>query len=568
MFKYLSKKIKLSTMIYAEVIIMFILVAVIGFVAVFQLINTASTGNEMFSNAIKRLDYAFKVNTNMLEYRLNANKGMSGEDMTSIDNAIQVANKNLDEGIKGYLALEGISDADKELIATINENKHNYDEIWQKVRGRIIANEAIPQEEKNLLAKSGDAIVKSVQVALEATIKSANGTLTSIDSNVSKATVILILIIAFSAAILILFSIIFVVYIKRSVSDISEVLDSVSKLDFTVDIPSDQKNEFGLMKANLKKTVDEVGNAIGQVKVKSNGIKDQSKVLAESAGQITDSINEVVEAIGQVASGANEQSEKLQNVNYKMEGFSDKLVSIIGSINEVDKKTAIASEQARDSNHQLESVVSAINELKEAFSNITSKVESLSSNITRVSKITEMINTIAEQTNLIALNAAIEAARAGESGRGFSVVAEEVRKLAEQSKNSVSDIKDIIEMVIIESESMEVTSKTVEENLDKEVKIMENAVLSFKQIIDLIGEIAPKVLNISKEVDGLNKEREGILEKVEETSSISEEFSATSEEISSASQEVYGTSAEIADSTKKMLQDSLDMIDSVEKFKL
>ncbi|MEF9935174.1 MAG: methyl-accepting chemotaxis protein [Clostridium sp.] len=568
MFKYLSKKIKLSTMIYAEVIIMFILVAVIGFVAVFQLINTASTGNEMFSNAIKRLDYAFKVNTNMLEYRLNANKGMSGEDMTSVDNAIQVANKNLDEGIKGYLALEGISDADKELIATINENKHNYDEIWQKVRGRIIANEAIPQEEKNLLAKSGDAIVKSVQVALEATIKSANGTLTSIDSNVSKATVILILIIAFSAAILILFSIIFVVYIKRSVSDISEVLDSVSKLDFTVDIPSDQKNEFGLMKANLKKTVDEVGNAIGQVKVKSNGIKDQSKVLAESAGQITDSINEVVEAIGQVASGANEQSEKLQNVNYKMEGFSDKLVSIIGSINEVDKKTAIASEQARDSNHQLESVVSAINELKEAFSNITSKVESLSSNITRVSKITEMINTIAEQTNLIALNAAIEAARAGESGRGFSVVAEEVRKLAEQSKNSVSDIKDIIEMVIIESESMEVTSKTVEENLDKEVKIMENAVLSFKQIIDLIGEIAPKVLNISKEVDGLNKEREGILEKVEETSSISEEFSATSEEISSASQEVYGTSAEIADSTKKMLQDSLDMIDSVEKFKL
>ncbi|MEG2812190.1 MAG: methyl-accepting chemotaxis protein, partial [Clostridium sp.] len=329
MFKYLSKKIKLSTMIYAEVIIMFILVAVIGFVAVFQLINTASTGNEMFSNAIKRLDYAFKVNTNMLEYRLNANKGMSGEDMTSVDNAIQVANKNLDEGIKGYLALEGISDADKELIATINENKHNYDEIWQKVRGRIIANEAIPQEEKNLLAKSGDAIVKSVQVALEATIKSANGTLTSIDSNVSKATVILILIIAFSAAILILFSIIFVVYIKRSVSDISEVLDSVSKLDFTVDIPSDQKNEFGLMKANLKKTVDEVGNAIGQVKVKSNGIKDQSKVLAESAGQITDSINEVVEAIGQVASGANEQSEKLQNVNYKMEGFSDKLVSII-----------------------------------------------------------------------------------------------------------------------------------------------------------------------------------------------------------------------------------------------
>ncbi|MEG0332453.1 MAG: methyl-accepting chemotaxis protein [Clostridium sp.] len=568
MFKYLSKKIKLSTMIYAEVIIMFILVAVIGFVAVFQLINTASTGNEMFSNAIKRLDYAFKVNTNMLEYRLNANKGMSGEDMTSVDNAIQVANKNLDEGIKGYLALEGISDADKELIATINENKHNYDEIWQKVRGRIIANEAIPQEEKNLLAKSGDAIVKSVQVALEATIKSANGTLTSIDSNVSKATVILILIIAFSAAILILFSIIFVVYIKRSVSDISEVLDSVSKLDFTVDIPSDQKNEFGLMKANLKKTVDEVGNAIGQVKVKSNGIKDQSKVLAESAGQITDSINEVVEAIGQVASGANEQSEKLQNVNYKMEGFSDKLVSIIGSINEVDKKTAIASEQARDSNHQLESVVSAINELKEAFSNITSKVESLSSNITRVSKITEMINTIAEQTNLIALNAAIEAARAGESGRGFSVVAEEVRKLAEQSKNSVSDIKDIIEMVIIESESMEVTSKTVEENLDKEVKIMENAVLSFKQIIDLIGEIAPKVLNISKEVDGLNKEREGILEKVEETSSISEEFSATSEEISSASQEVYGTSAEIANSTKKMLQDSLDMIDSVEKFKL
>ncbi|MEG2812828.1 MAG: methyl-accepting chemotaxis protein, partial [Clostridium sp.] len=257
-----------------------------------------------------------------------------------------------------------------------------------------------------------------------------------------------------------------------------------------------------------------------------------------------------------------------QNVNYKMEGFSDKLVSIIGSINEVDKKTAIASEQARDSNHQLESVVSAINELKEAFSNITSKVESLSSNITRVSKITEMINTIAEQTNLIALNAAIEAARAGESGRGFSVVAEEVRKLAEQSKNSVSDIKDIIEMVIIESESMEVTSKTVEENLDKEVKIMENAVLSFKQIIDLIGEIAPKVLNISKEVDGLNKEREGILEKVEETSSISEEFSATSEEISSASQEVYGTSAEIANSTKKMLQDSLDMIDSVEKFKL
>ncbi len=191
-------------------------------------------------------------------------------------------------------------------------------------------------------------------------------------------------------------------------------------------------------------------------------------------------------------------------------------------------------------------------------------IESMQANIEEVDKISVLINGIAEQTNLLALNAAIEAARAGESGRGFSVVAEEIRALSEQTKESSVNINKLVGNVLGNSKNL--VSKT--SDMVKDIEEQNNTIYTstsafkdiskliiasaFKDISKLIIDMNPAMNSLEKSSKEVSNKSDHIIEKIKNISETSEEIVALSEEINSASEEMDSSSKFVYELSKEL----------------
>jgi methyl-accepting chemotaxis protein len=274
----------------------------------------------------------------------------------------------------------------------------------------------------------------------------------------------------------------------------------------------------------------------------------------------TESISHVNSAISEMADGVSEQAESLSNINEKMNVASKHILEnqeIARSVNSSSDKT---TEQVIEGSSKIQEMNSQMDIIYQAVNTSFNTITELQSNILEINNFLNGINAIAEQTNLLALNAAIEAARAGEHGKGFAVVADEVRKLAEQSATTVKDINLII------SKINEKTTTVVDK-----AKLGDAAVEVGKQLISKVSEnfaviesdfsttskLLEQEANISAETA---KEFMTILDKINAVAMISEGQAATIEEISATVENTNNDIIMISNSVKdiKTLSESLE----------
>jgi methyl-accepting chemotaxis protein len=188
---------------------------------------------------------------------------------------------------------------------------------------------------------------------------------------------------------------------------------------------------------------------------------------------------------------------------------------VVKAIKEVETNTKEVSATAEVSNSKMQSLVNSVNAVNESFKDFVAKITGFGQNVNQINEITNLINSIAEQTNLLALNAAIEAARAGEAGKGFAVVADEIRKLAEQTKASSEKINILISGISSDTDMMVKTTGVMEKELNSQVIAINTAIDSFKLIIKGIGDISPKIEAVNTSAVELDNEKDNILEKIE-----------------------------------------------------
>lgn len=349
----------------------------------------------------------------------------------------------------------------------------------------------------------------------------------------------------------------------------SNSLNILSTGDFTNKISEkylNNKDEIGDMANSMNTMQSSIKEMIKISKDSSLVINENSNNLSTISQNMVSSSNNVASSMQEVASGINSQANDLMTITHILNTFGNKLEDIVLNIRDIDENTLSMNELANDSSSSMKSLVNAVSDISLSFKALSDKIIAFGSNIKKVNNIVQIINSIADQTNLLALNASIEAANAGEAGRGFSVVANEVRTLAEQTKVSSDNISKLISG--ISQDTIVITEDTNNMNikLNDQVSIINETLHSFENIIGAIKTVMPKVQAINISSAEINNEKEDILNKVQSVSAIAEEISASSEEITASTDEMHNLSNDVAETASSLNNMTQNLINEQNKF--
>lgn len=314
----------------------------------------------------------------------------------------------------------------------------------------------------------------------------------------------------------------------------------------------DTDDEIGHLARNTNNVMEKISDLVGEITKIGKKVSEDSHYLSEYTARTTESMRVTTESIGEIAAGSSRQVEDLEMCSQSAEHASIQ----VKDINQLAVQTADLAKEANAS------AVEGVSQVKEAIITMTSvkgqmdvsakAIHGLADRVSQIGQIVEVITSIAAQTNLLALNAAIEAARAGEQGRGFAVVADEVRKLAEDSRQSAEEITKLINGV--RNETVD-TVTAIEDGLSKAQQGAEKASGSeaaLNRIINISQKLSEQVGIMADNTAGVTDDIENIATNVSKIAEIARQFSGTSQEISAASEEVFATIEKIASSTQDL----------------
>lgn len=375
--------------------------------------------------------------------------------------------------------------------------------------------------------------------------------------------------------IFIIISSLFAIFIAKRIGDpienISKYVSNMGHGDFTEDIPEKylkHNDEIGVMVKATRNLQENMKEALEQIRDNSQQVEKKCTILNGSAEDMAASSENVATSIQEVAKGINSESNDLIAITEEIERFSQELKEIVDSIRDVESNSKEINHMANGSNEHMADLGKSIIKIKRFFQEFSEKIDGLCKGIEKISSITNLINSISEQTNLLALNAAIEAARAGEAGRGFSVVAEEVRTLAEQTKESSIHINKLVGEILKDSKAIVSNTEVMNGEIGNQEKIIDEGIYAFASIIKAVENIIPKIEEVNGAINSINGKKDNILNSIENASAVSEEISASSEEISASSEEMNAISVSVAEISSELKKSTKKVVDEFDKFKI
>jgi methyl-accepting chemotaxis protein len=300
---------------------------------------------------------------------------------------------------------------------------------------------------------------------------------------------------------------------------LGDFIEKVSEGDLTAEVKLMHKDEVGSIGDDMNCMTANINNTLSQVKTAANDVNVNSESLSESGNTLSEAIRA--------------QSERTANVERSIQEILTSFDEVSENIIEISSEITIIRSSAQEGQVVLDDTVKGIGNLSETVLNTSDTIDNLGESSKQIIEIVSVISDIADQTNLLALNAAIEAARAGEHGRGFAVVADEVRKLAERTVTATTEITNMtngINMDVAKSvDDMKKGAALAKEGVELAANLQESLELIIRGVVETAGKIEA----ISVAIEQQNRSSK----KISEDSSEIARFSKKNAEIAASNRQ-------------------------------
>jgi methyl-accepting chemotaxis protein len=434
-------------------------------------------------------------------------------------------------------------------------NRNEGTSFWTDENGEKVLDAQIPVD-----FKIGDKEIASVDIGISLTNMNKN-----LNNSILKSCLLALLF-------MILFSITPAILINRmAIKPLKigvELAEAIANKDLTMDYSSKIKDEIGVMIRAINSARNNLKDIINEAQESAHDVANASDVLSFSLGSIVERTEKMTIFVDSMSKDMENNINIVRETNSAMESVTQDSKTAEEASAEVSSYIKVVKESALIGKDSVEEIVQTIDGIADSSNKVNEVIKELEAETVKIGNIVSVITQISEQTNLLALNAAIEAARAGEAGKGFAVVADEVRKLAEQSGQSLSGIIEltnniqsktvkVVEMVSTTNQKVGIgvtKSNITSSNIDKIIENIEN-------VDNNISSISDMTLKQSKSVEVVQK----LIKEITTTAKMGAE---AAQEMSAEIEEEMGVIEEINATGEEMKRLSTGLAEIVSQFKI
>jgi methyl-accepting chemotaxis protein len=357
--------------------------------------------------------------------------------------------------------------------------------------------------------------------------------------------------------------------ISKPIQTVTNRMSLLAEGDFSQEpLVTNSHDEIGRLFTATNKMNDNIKGLLSEIRTVSNTVSAQSEELTQAASEVKEGSSQVAITMQDLSSGADVQADTASNLTSSMQVFTGKINDASKNGEEVYDSSQTVIQMTEKGSELMTTSIQQMATIYTIVEDATNKVKLLDKQSEEISKLVGVIQSIAEQTNLLALNAAIEAARAGEHGKGFAVVADEVRKLAVQVSLSIADITEIVGTIQSDSNLVAKSLQTGYQEVENGTQQIKTTGMMFEKINQALLEMTKGVQVISENFRTIAGSSDEINKSIEDIAAVSEQSAAGIEQTAASVQQTSSSMEDVAGSAEQLAKLAENLNQQVGRFKI